>query len=78
MSDTPRTDANSFHLSTGVGVTTLEFARELERENARLRHGLERIARTTMSHVINDGHGFQRCRELAAETLGQSPAPTRS
>lgn len=45
MSETPRTDRFSFHLSSGREVTDAECARELERENANLREALTRITK---------------------------------
>ena len=44
MSDTPRTD-NAVKLMCHVNGVPIDFARDLERENAKLREALEYIAR---------------------------------
>jgi len=48
-----------------------EEALKIEKEMEFLKEALERIAGTTMSHVLDYSHGFSRCREIATEALDE-------
>lgn len=76
-SDTPKTDElmEAFPGVTGHRrcFVPADFARELERENNRLKEALERIAGTTMSMVVDHSHGMTRMRKLAADALNEKP-----
>ncbi len=61
MSDTPRTDTENLKL--GFHSVPVSFARELERENAKLRDALGAIRLSLVA--LGDDHVAKQCIETA-------------
>ncbi len=60
MSDTPRTDAAEYDMYYGHYVVDADFARELERENNRLRKALESKVTIKTDGALSEEKSFVR------------------
>jgi hypothetical protein len=76
VSDTPRTDANAqffgFNPDEGEEFVQIDFARELERENAALRAALEREREWVLALIKDNGILLQAADSTNAGALAVS------